>query len=64
MEKVVWKDYSKERPQEEGIYLIKNDESNPPLRSACYWHPHHGWSGIGHLLEKVIKYWCLWPDSK
>jgi hypothetical protein len=52
------------KPDTEGIYLIKNDESNPPLRWACHYHPHHGWSGIGHILERVIKYWSPWPDSK
>jgi len=61
---IIWNDYNQTKPDTEGIYLIKNDESNPPLKWACHYHPHHGWSGIGHILERVIKYWTPWPDSK
>ena len=61
---ITWNDYNDTKPDTEGIYLIKIDESNPPLRWACHYHPHHGWIGIGHILERVIKYWSPWPDSK
>jgi hypothetical protein len=61
---VNWKSYKKEKPKEAGVYLIKNDESNPPLRWASYYHPYHGWTNVGHILEKVIEHWSPWPEAK
>lgn len=60
-EPIVWHDYGNEKPNVAGVYMIANENCNPPFRTACYYDPYYGWSGVGHVLEKLIKYWAEFP---
>lgn len=59
---IQWNKYKNNKPVKEGIYLIANEECNPPFRAACYFYPAHGWTGAGHVLERLIEYWAEFPQ--
>lgn len=58
---IKWKNYKKEKPKDDGIYLICSPSSNPPYRDAAFYHKNHGWSRTAHLLESIIEYWADYP---
>jgi hypothetical protein len=61
-EPVVWRDFDAEKPSVAGVYLIANANCNPPFRAACFYDPYYGWTGVGHVLAKLIKYWSEFPQ--
>ena len=56
-----WNKYSDSKPVKAGVYLIVNETIDPPLRASSYYDSVHGWTGIGHTLEKVIDRWAEFP---
>jgi len=56
-----WNKYKDNQPVNNGVYLIANEDTNPPFRAASYFDPIHGWSGVGHVLEREINYWAEYP---
>jgi hypothetical protein len=60
---VDWNLYKENKPSKSGVYLISNEGIDPPLRACSYYDTIHGWTGIGHILEKVILYWSEFPTT-
>lgn len=58
---IQWNKYEDSKPVNSGVYLIANETIDPPLRACSYYDPIHGWTGIGHTLEKVIDCWAEFP---
>ena len=56
-----WNKYNDSKPVKSGVYLIANETIDPPLRACSYYDPVHGWTGIGHTLEKTIDCWAEFP---
>ena len=56
-----WNKYKDNKPVKSGVYLISNEDIDPPLRACSYYDMVHGWTGIGHTLEKVIDCWAEFP---
>jgi len=60
---VKWNKYEDSKPVKSGVYLIANEDIDPPLRACSYYDTVHGWTGIGHTLEKVIACWADFPST-
>lgn len=58
---IQWNKYKDNKPVKSGVYLIANEEIDPPLRACSYYDIIHGWTGIGHTLEKAIDCWAEFP---
>lgn len=58
---MMWNKYEDCKPVKSGVYLISNEFIDPPLRACSYYDPVHGWTGIGHVLEKAIDCWAEFP---
>lgn len=56
-----WNKYQNNKPVKSGVYLISNESIDPPLRACSYYDLVHGWTGIGHILEKSIDCWAEFP---
>lgn len=58
---IQWIKYEDSKPVNNGVYLIANEDTDPPFRACSYYDTVHGWSGIGHVLERLINYWAEFP---
>jgi hypothetical protein len=59
-----WIEYKGEETKQsltEGSYLVANRDTNPIFQACSYYHPIHGWSGVGHVLERLIAYIAPYP---
>ena len=59
-----WNKYEDSKPVKNGVYLIANEDIDPPLRACSYYDMIHGWTGIAHTLEKLIQCWADFPATQ